>query len=112
MRMHRALLLATVLAVSPLDGLAEEKPIVDVKELAGNWRGWVAEVAGDEWATMKRLGRRRLQSCDAELDDRGEILSSSRNATVSRVTNHALSDAIGAGPRNRDRLRRQGQDPS
>jgi len=52
MRMHRALLLATVLAVSPLDGLAEEKPIVDVKELAGNWRGWVAEVAGDEWATM------------------------------------------------------------
>jgi len=29
-----------------------EKQIVDVKELAGRWRGWVAEVAGDKWATM------------------------------------------------------------
>jgi hypothetical protein len=52
MRMHRALLLAAVCALSPLDGVAEEKQIVDVKELAGSWRGWVAEVAGDEWATM------------------------------------------------------------
>jgi hypothetical protein len=50
--MQRALLLAAVLALSPLDGLAGEKQIVDVKELAGSWRGWVAEVAGDEWATM------------------------------------------------------------
>jgi hypothetical protein len=52
MRMHRALLLAAVFALSTLDGVAEEKQIVDVKELAGSWRGWVAEVAGDEWATM------------------------------------------------------------
>jgi hypothetical protein len=48
----RALLLAAVLALSPLDGLAGEKQIVDVKELAGSWRGWVNEVPGDEWATM------------------------------------------------------------
>src|SRR5262245_16664176 len=47
-----ALLLAAVFTLSPLDGIAEEKQIVDVKELAGRWRGWVAEVAGDEWATM------------------------------------------------------------
>src|SRR5215470_4048150 len=53
MRMHRALLLAAVFALSPLDGVvAGEKQIVDVKELAGTWRGWVAEVAGDEWTTM------------------------------------------------------------
>ena len=50
MRMHRALLLAAVFALSTLDGVAEERQIVDVKELAGRWRGWVAEVAGDEWA--------------------------------------------------------------
>ena len=31
---------------------AGEKQIVDVKELAGNWRGWVTEAAGDEGATM------------------------------------------------------------
>jgi hypothetical protein len=52
MKLHRALLLAAVFALSPLDGVAEEKQIVDLKELAGSWRGWVAEVAGDEWATM------------------------------------------------------------
>jgi len=52
MRMHHALLLAAVFALSPLDGVAGEKQIVDVKELAGTWRGWVAEVAGDEWTTM------------------------------------------------------------
>ena len=50
--MHRALLLAAVFALSPLDGVAGEKQIVDVKELAGSWRGWVNEVPGDEWATM------------------------------------------------------------
>jgi len=33
--MHLALLLAAVFAVSPLDGVAGEKQIVDVKELAG-----------------------------------------------------------------------------
>ena len=47
-----SLLLAAVFALSPLDGVAGEKQIADVKELAGNWRGWVAEVAGDEWNTM------------------------------------------------------------
>jgi len=47
-----ALLLAAVFALSPLDGVAGEKQIVDVKELAGSWRGWVTEVAGDEWTTM------------------------------------------------------------
>ena len=50
--MRRALLLAAVFALSPLYGAAGEKQIVDVKELAGRWRGWVNEVAGDEWATM------------------------------------------------------------
>jgi len=50
--MHLALLLAAVFALSPLNGVAGEKQIVDVKELAGRCRGWVNEVAGDEWATM------------------------------------------------------------
>jgi len=50
--MYRALPLAAMLALSALDGVAGEKQIVDVKELAGTWRGWVAEVPGDEWATM------------------------------------------------------------
>ena len=55
MTIHRALcalLWVAVLVLSPLDGVTEEKQVVDVKELAGRWRGWVAEAAGDEWATM------------------------------------------------------------
>src|SRR3989441_7031300 len=52
MRMHLALLFAAVIAVSPLVGVAGEKQIVDVKELAGSWRGWVTAESGQEPATM------------------------------------------------------------
>jgi hypothetical protein len=52
MKMHHVLLLAAVFALSPFDGLAGEKQIVDVKELAGNWRGWVTGEQGQERATM------------------------------------------------------------
>ncbi len=52
MRMHLALLLAATFSVCPFAVVAGEKQVVDVKELAGSWRGWVTEVAGDEWATM------------------------------------------------------------
>ena len=50
--MPLALLLAVVLALSPLDGVAEEKRIDDVKELAGSWQGWVTREEGQERATM------------------------------------------------------------
>ncbi len=52
MWMHLALGLGAVFALSPLDGIAGEKQIVDVKELAGSWRGWVMGVQGEERATM------------------------------------------------------------
>src|SRR5262244_4198769 len=52
MRMRFLLLLAAVFALSPLDALAGEKQIADVKELAGNWRGWVRTEFGRERATM------------------------------------------------------------
>ena len=52
MRLHVALLLAAVFALSPLYGVAAEKQIRDVKELAGSWRGWVTGEQGDERATM------------------------------------------------------------
>ena len=41
MRRHLALILGAVLVLSPLEGVTQEKQIVDVKELAGTWRGWV-----------------------------------------------------------------------
>ena len=52
MRWHLALLLAASFAASPVDGVAGEKQIADVKELAGSWRGWVRADSGQERATM------------------------------------------------------------
>jgi hypothetical protein len=52
MRIGLALFLAAVFALSPLDAVAGEKQIVDVKELAGSWRGWVTGEQGQERATM------------------------------------------------------------
>jgi len=52
MKMHLALVVAAVFAMSPLDGLAGEKQIVDVKELAGKWQGWVTREQGQERATL------------------------------------------------------------
>jgi hypothetical protein len=53
MRMHAALLLAVVFVVSPLaDGVAGEKQVADVKELAGSWRGWVTVESSQDRATM------------------------------------------------------------
>jgi hypothetical protein len=52
MRWHLALLLAASFAASPVDGVAAEKQIADVKDLAGTWRGWVMAESGRERATM------------------------------------------------------------
>src|ERR1700704_4102188 len=52
MRHSLALLLAAAFALSPLHGVAGEKKVVDVKELAGSWRGWVTAESGQERATM------------------------------------------------------------
>jgi hypothetical protein len=52
MRALLALLLASLFALFPHDGIAEEKQIADVKELAGSWQGWVRTEFGRERATM------------------------------------------------------------
>jgi hypothetical protein len=52
MRMSLALLLAVAFAVSPTDGIAGDKQITDVKELAGTWLGSVTADSGGARATM------------------------------------------------------------
>jgi hypothetical protein len=52
MRIRGVLLLAVVVALSPLDGGTGEKHIVDVKELAGSWQGWVTREGGQDRATL------------------------------------------------------------
>ena len=39
-------------SASTLDGVAGEKQIVAVEELAGSWQGWVTRGEGQEHATM------------------------------------------------------------
>jgi hypothetical protein len=46
------LVLAALFTLSPLDGLAEEKQISDLKELAGTWQGRVTREEGEERATL------------------------------------------------------------
>ena len=52
MRWHLALFFVASFAASPLDGVAGETQVVDVKELAGSWPGWVRAESGQERATM------------------------------------------------------------
>jgi hypothetical protein len=52
MKTYLALVLAAMLTLSPLAAVAGEKQVVDVKELAGSWRGWVTGEQGQERATM------------------------------------------------------------
>lgn len=52
MRTYLVLFLAAVFVLSPLEGMAADKQVKDVKELAGNWRGWVTGEQGDERASM------------------------------------------------------------
>ena len=52
MTRYLVLFLAAVFVLSPLEGIAAEKQVKDVKELAGSWRGWVTGEQGDERANM------------------------------------------------------------
>jgi hypothetical protein len=52
MKAQAALLLAVVLVAFPFTGIAAEKKITDVKELAGSYQGWVTNEMGQERANM------------------------------------------------------------
>ena len=66
----RTLLLAAILALSPLDGIAGDKQIVDVKELAGRWRGWGQRSGRGRMVDDECIARRKLQSFDLQWHDR------------------------------------------
>jgi len=52
MRIYLALLLAAVFALPSLDGVAEERQIADINELAGSWQGWVTRGEEQERALL------------------------------------------------------------
>src|SRR5262249_30045933 len=101
MRIHRALLLVAVFALSPLDAVAEEKQIVG-KGTRGELARLGLRSGGRRMGGDERLGRRKLQGCDHEFDDPGEILSSNLKAAVLLGTNDVCSNAISRGARDRE----------
>ena len=110
--MYRARLLADVFALSPLDGVAGEKQIVDVKELAGSWRGWVTEVPGDEWATMNVSadGSYKASTISGSTVGKFYLQGGKLRYRSSRTTPLAMPSAEVIG--DRERFRRQWQDGS
>jgi hypothetical protein len=52
MWMRGVLVFAVAVALSLLDGVAGERHIVDVEELAGSWQGWVTRDGGQDRATL------------------------------------------------------------
>jgi hypothetical protein len=45
-------LVAALVVALPLVAAAEDKPVTNVKQLAGEWQGWVTQGSGSERATM------------------------------------------------------------
>ena len=52
MKRYLALFLVASFALFPRDGVSGEKQIVDVKELAGSWQGWVMREEAQERARL------------------------------------------------------------
>jgi hypothetical protein len=112
MRMHLALLLAMVVAVAmlPLDGIAADKQVTDVKELAGNWQGWVTEQT-QERASMiisadgsyKASTQRGVQTEGKFYLRDGKLLyQSSRTAGTARLSEDRGKTTLTMTPENPD----------
>ena len=93
--MRRSLCLAVLFALYPLHGLAGEKQVTDVKELAGSWRGWVTGEQGQERATMTvspdgsyKAATTRRSTADGQfyLQDGKLLYRSSRTTGTAKLT--------------------------
>jgi hypothetical protein len=110
MRTHLALLLAAVFVVSPLAGLAADKQVGDVKDLAGNWQGWVTEQA-QERASMvvsadgsyKAATQRGLQTEGKFYLQDGKLrYQSSRTTGTARLAEDGGKTTLTMTPENAD----------
>ena len=107
MRTTLVLLLTVAFAALPFQGLAADKQIQDVKELAGSWQGWVTAEAGDERATMivtsdgsyKASTIRGTQSQGTFYLQDGKLMyRSSRTTGTARVTEEGGKTTITVTP--------------
>ena len=107
MRINLVLLLTVAFATLPFQGLAADKQIQDVKELAGSWQGWVTAEVGDERATMivqadGSYKASTIRGTTAEgkfyLQDGKLLYRSSRTTGTARLTEEGGKTAITITP--------------
>jgi hypothetical protein len=89
------ILRAVVFALSPLQGVAREKQILDVKELTGSWHGWITRDEGPGPRNTVRLGGRKLPRLDDTWrDHRGKVLCERRQLALSLVAHHGGGESL------------------
>ena len=107
MRINLAWLLAAAFAAWPCQGLAADKQIRDVKELAGSWTGWVTAEVGQDRATMDvqedgRYKASTIRGTEAEgqfyLQDGKLLYRSSRTTGTARLTEDGGKTTITVTP--------------
>jgi hypothetical protein len=107
MRIKLVLFLAAAFVSLPFQGLAADKQIKDVKELAGSWHGWVTAEVGDERATMivqedgsYKAATTRGTTAEGKfyLQDGKLMYRSSRTAGAAKLTEEAGKTTITITP--------------
>jgi hypothetical protein len=102
MRRHLVVLLAVMFALSPLEGVAGEKQILDAKELAGSWHDWITRDEGQDRATLSVSADgsyRALTTRGAITEGKFYLKDGNLRYRSSRTTGRRVSPKIRARPR-------------
>jgi len=112
MKMHLALVLAAVVAIAmlPLEGVAADKQVNDVKELAGSWQGWVTEQSQERASMVVSADGSYKASTQRGLQTEGKFFlqdgklryQSSRTAGAARLSEDGGKTTLSMTPENAD----------
>ena len=112
MKMHLALILAAVVAIAmlPLEGVAADKQVNDVKELAGSWQGWVTEQSQERASMVVSADGSYKASTQRGLQTEGKFFlqdgklryQSSRTAGAARLSEDRGKTTLSMTPENAD----------
>jgi len=112
MKMHLALVLAAVVAIAmlPLEGVAADKQVNDVKELAGSWQGWVTEQSQERASMVVSADGSYKASTQRGLQTEGKFFlqdgklryQSSRTAGAARLSEDRGKTTLSMTPENAD----------
>ena len=112
MKMHLALVLAAVVAIAmlPLEGVAADKQVNDVKELAGSWQGWVTEQSQERASMVVSADGSYKASTQRGVQTEGKFFlqdgklryQSSRTAGAARLSEDGGKTTLLMTPENAD----------